>query len=150
MTEIENIRLHESLAPKFDMKIINDASGYKLLVEMLPGTLIELDSVQLDIMDERFIRHGSQGKVWSPWKFNTGASAQVSSDRSTIPEAYSLLSGRNTTNLGLELTDINLSYDSQLLRILITCKLEGYKDWHLYYGVRYPAADWKSTASNPS
>jgi hypothetical protein len=39
------------------------------------------------------VRRQGAPLVWGPWEYNTGASAQVASNRVTKPRAYSLASG---------------------------------------------------------
>lgn len=76
-----------------------------------PVTLDRLDEVTIVILDEDGVNHWGHGYsagvseeearlfVWGPWEFNTGASAQVTDNRTTRPRSYSLADGQNRDHL---------------------------------------------------
>jgi hypothetical protein len=84
-----------------------------LRVTLTSGGLDYLDEVVITILDEAGRDHWAHGLpdgvtrdqaeafVWGPWKFNTGAGAQVITSRETRPRAYSRVSGRNWDVLSL-------------------------------------------------
>jgi len=81
-----------------------------------PAGLDSLDEVVIAILDESGTNHWGHGYpngvseedalrfVWGPWQFNTGASAQVTDNRTTRPRPYSRADGQNWDRLSLERT----------------------------------------------
>jgi hypothetical protein len=78
-----------------------------------PDGLDRLDEVTIVILDESGANHWAHGYpsgvneedagrfVWGPWEFNTGASAQVTDNRTTRPRPYSRADGQNWDRLSL-------------------------------------------------
>lgn len=129
-----------------------------LRVALKPGRLERLDEVSVTILDETGSDHWAYGLpqgvtqeeaeafVWGPWEFNTGASTQVVSNRTTRPRAYSLVTGRNWDRLGLRRTqpgrwmpDNPEQWRKQQagkpIRLLFTCRRDGYEPWTVLYEV---------------
>lgn len=83
--------------------------------------------------------------VWGPWQFNTGASAQVTDNRTTRPRPYSRADGRNWDRLSLERTRpgrwMSMSPEQWKkqregpIRLQITCQLAG-EQWVLLQEIR--------------
>jgi hypothetical protein len=81
--------------------------------------------------------------VWGAWEFNTGASAQVSDNRTTRPRPYSRVNGKNWDHLSLRrtrpgrwMTGTSPSaweqqHEGKPVRLLISCRLAGYGPWFL-------------------
>jgi hypothetical protein len=110
---MEQNRRHRELTPDFDITLaVRDmaADWADLRVALSPGPCLRLDEVTLTILDEADKVHWTHGLpdgvtreeaelfVWGPWEFNTGASEQVASNRTTRPRAYSLTTGRTGTS----------------------------------------------------
>jgi hypothetical protein len=72
--------------------------------------------VTISILDEAGVDHWAHGLpervtaeeadrfVWGPWEFNTGASAQVTDNRTTWARPYSMPDGKNWDRLSLRRT----------------------------------------------
>jgi hypothetical protein len=140
----------------------NDSAD--LRVSLTGGGLEYLDEVVLTILDETGRDHWTRGLpdgvtqeqaeafVWGPWEFNTGASTQVVSNRETVPRPYSRVSGKNWDLLSLTPTrpgcwmtgtgqdDWRKQYRDHPVRLLITCRREGYEPWFVQRDVQaeYP------------
>jgi hypothetical protein len=155
VTAIEQDRRHEELTPEFDItctvkKTSDDDAD--LRVTLAGGGLDRLDEVVITILDEVGKDHWGHGLpdgvtqeeaqafVWGPWEFNTGPSAQVVSNRESRPRPYSRVSGKNWDLLGLTATRpgrwMNMpqelwrkQYRDHHVRLLITCRREGYEPW---------------------
>jgi len=154
VTVIEQDRRHEELTPEFDVTVKKTSDDEAdLRVTLNGGGLDYLDEVVITILDEVGKDHWGHGLpdgvaqeeaqsfVWGPWEFNTGASAQVVSNRETVPQPYSRVSGKNWDLLGLTATrpgrwmtgttrdQWRKQYRNHPVRLLITCRREGYEPW---------------------
>jgi hypothetical protein len=156
LAAIERARRHDELTPEFDITCtVQDTSGDSavLHVTLKPGKLERLDGVTVTIQDETRSDHWTRGLpdgvsqeeaaafVWGPFQFNTGASAQVVSNRTTRPRPYSLVTGKNWDVLGLTLTrpgrwmtatsqeDWRKQQAGKPVRLLLTCRLGEYEPW---------------------
>jgi hypothetical protein len=122
-------------------------------VALKPGALEFVDDVVITILDEAGIDRWGHGLpqgvsqerarafVWGGWEFNTGASAQVSSNRATKPLRYTLGNGKNWDRLSLSRTRPGewmsamsqeqwaKQYDKLPIRLLITCRYPGFEQW---------------------
>lgn len=138
-----------------------------MLVSLKRGNLDSLDEVTITIQDEKGSDHWRYGLpegfkeeaaafVWGPWEFNTGASQQVSSNGTTKPRAYSHVTGSNWDRLSMHRTRPGnwmtgtskeawrQQVGDQPIRLLITCRREGYEPWLLPYEVTVePPADMR-------
>jgi hypothetical protein len=111
-------RRHAELTPKFEIVCAARENGAGDQGELRltlagPAGLGVLDEVIVVILDESGTDHWAHGFpgglgeqeafrfVWGPWEFNTGASAQVSDNRTTRPRSYSLADGQNWDRLSL-------------------------------------------------
>jgi hypothetical protein len=114
-------RRHDELTPEFDISIAAGENGVgehaEMRVELTgPAGLDRLDEVTIAILDEAGVDHWAHGLpdkvtpeearrfVWGPWEFNTGASAQVTDNRTTRPRPYSRPDGKNWDRLSLTRT----------------------------------------------
>jgi hypothetical protein len=156
VTAIEQGRRHDELTPEFEVtcSVPDAAAGSAdLRVTLTGGGLDYLDEVVITILDEAGRDHWAHGLpegvtqeqaeafVWGPWKFNTGAGAQVITSRETRPRAYSRVSGKNWDVLSLTATrpghwmtgttqDIwRKQHQDHPVRLLITCRRDGYEPW---------------------
>jgi hypothetical protein len=160
MAGIERDRRHDEMTPEFEITgNARDASiGAADMRVTLTSGMDRLDSVTLTVLDDANQDHWAHGLpggisqeeaeafVWGPWEFNTGASAQVDSNRTTKPRPYDRVSGRNWDLLSLHATrpgtwmsmsqdDWQRQYVSQPMRLLITCYRDGYEPWSLLHEV---------------
>ncbi|HTP15468.1 MAG TPA: hypothetical protein VMK13_06485 [Streptosporangiaceae bacterium] len=111
-------RRHTELTPAFEIICTAGENGVgdhgELRLTLTgPAGLGMLDEVIVVILDESGTDHWAHGLpgglgeqdalrfVWGPWEFNTGASAQVSDNRTTRPRSYSLADGQNCDRLSL-------------------------------------------------
>ena len=161
MAAIERDRRHEELTPEFTVTgqargTSGDSADMRVT---LTGGIDRLDAVTVTILDDANQDHWAHGLpgglsqedaeafVWGPWEFNTGASAQVDSNRTTKRRPYDRVSGRNWDLLSLHATrpgtwmsmsqeDWVRQYLNQPLRLLITCHRDGYEPWPLPYEVK--------------
>lgn len=158
MAAIEGGRRRDELAPDFDITCVERATApdsADLRVSLKPGRLESIDDVTITILDEADRDHWARGLpdgvtqeeaeafVWGPWEFNTGASAQVISNRTTRARSYNLMTGKNWDLLGLRRTRAGhwmsaTSQDAwrkqhmdQPLRLLIRCRQAGQEPWLL-------------------
>jgi hypothetical protein len=158
----ERERRHEELTPGFVItcKERDTAPDQAFLrVALKSGRLEHLDEVIITILDEADREHWARGLpdgvtqeraeafVWGPWEFNTGASAQVVSNRTTKARHYSIVTGKNWDLLSLNRTrpghwmsstnqeKWQKQYADEPLRLLITCHREGYAPWAIPYEV---------------
>jgi hypothetical protein len=98
LAAIERDRRHDELCPGFEITCtIRDTAvtSADLHIALKPSDLGRLDEVTVTILDERGADHWAHGLpegvtqaeaeafVWGPWEFNTGASEQVVSNRTT-------------------------------------------------------------------
>jgi hypothetical protein len=114
-------RRHAELTPEFEFVLTTGGNGIGAMGELRvtltgPAGLDSLDEVVIAILDESGANHWARGYpngvseedalrfVWGPWEFNTGASAQVSDNRTTRPRPYSRADGQNWDRLSLERT----------------------------------------------
>ena len=114
-------RRHTELTPEFEIACTAGGNGTgdrgELRVTLTgPDSLNRLDEVTIVILDESGADHWGYGYptgvdedearqfVWGPWEFNTGASAQVTDNRTTRPRPYSCTDGRNWDRLSLTRT----------------------------------------------
>ncbi|HEX9355105.1 MAG TPA: hypothetical protein VF933_14985 [Streptosporangiaceae bacterium] len=111
-------RRHAELTPEFEIICtagengIGDHGELRLTLTG-PAGLDTLDEVTVVILDESGADHWAHGFpgglgekdalrfVWGPWEFNTGASAQVTNNRTTRPRPYSRTDGQNWERLSL-------------------------------------------------
>ncbi len=156
LAAIERGRRHDELAPEFELKFAETGpSSANLLVTFVGGGPGSLDEVTFTILDETGKDHWSGGLpgtltqeqaeafVWGPWEFNTAAAVQVVSNRESRPRPYSRVSGKNWDLLPLTRTrpghwmstysqqQWQEEYEDQPIRLLITCRREGYEPWTL-------------------
>ena len=111
-------RRHAELTPEFEFACTAGENGVggqsELRVTLTgPAGLDRLDEVIIVILDESGANHWGHGYpsgvseedalrfVWGPWEFNTGASAQVTGNRTTRPRPYSRADGQNWGRLSL-------------------------------------------------
>ncbi len=89
----------------------------------------------------------AQAFVWGPWEFNTGASAQVVSNRQSRERPYSRVSGKNWDLLSLTRTrpgrwmsespeEWRKRWRDKPVRLLVTCRCEGYDPWFIQCDVK--------------
>jgi hypothetical protein len=154
-TAIEDDRRHHELTPVFEAscEVAGDPGDSAKLKIALVGGIGALDEVVITIQDESGTDHWGRGLpagvtqeqaeafVWGPWEFDTGASAQVVSNRQTRPRSYSLPSGKNWNVLTLAATRAGpwmtgtapdkwrKDRRQQPIRLLLTCQREGRKPW---------------------
>jgi hypothetical protein len=156
LAAIERGRRHDELAPDFEVKFSGTGpNNANLHVKLTGGDLESLDEVTCTILDETGKDHWSGGLpgsltqeeaqafVWGPWEFNTAAATQVVSNRESRPRPYSRVSGKNWDLLPLVHTQPGrwmstysqeqwqAEYEDQPIRLLITCRREGYEPWTL-------------------
>ncbi|MHB1430636.1 MAG: hypothetical protein ACYCVZ_00750 [Streptosporangiaceae bacterium] len=167
LTAIERDRRHDELVPEFEITCTADSrlpDQATLLVKLTGDRAPVLDSVVVTILDEagqdRWGRGLPQGVgqeeaeafVWGPFEFNTGASAQVVSNRETRPRHYSRISGKNWDVLSLRATrpgrwmgkadaDWRRERKDDPLRLLLTCEREGYEPWTIQRDVKIDCSD---------
>jgi hypothetical protein len=165
-TAIESDRRHGELTPVFEARCevtggLEDSATLKIA---LTGGVDALDEVVITIQNESGTDHWGRGLppgitqeqaeafVWGPWEFDTGASAQVVSNRQTRPRPYSLLSGKNwdvpalaATRPGPWMTGTTpdkwrKDRRQHPVRLLITCRREGHSPWFVPLEVKpeYP------------
>jgi hypothetical protein len=156
LAAIERGRRHDEVAPVFDLTFTEtggeDAS---LRVTFTDGGLESLDEVTFTILDEagkdrwsgrlppRVTQEEAEAFVWGPWEFNTNASVQIATNRMSQTRAYSRVTGRNWGLLPLRRTrpghwmtgytqqQWQEEYEDHPVRLLITCRREGYEPWTL-------------------
>lgn len=155
---IERDRRHEELTPEFEITCtVRDTASDSadLWVALTGGRLERHAAVTVTILDEAGQDHWvdglpdgitpeeAQAFVWGPWEFNTGASAQVVSNRQYRERAYDRVSGKNwdLLLLGRTLPGRWMTVTSQEhwrkrwrdkpLRLLLTCRCEGYDPWFI-------------------
>ena len=98
--------------------------------------------------------------VWGPWEFNTHASVQIATNRVSQTRAYSRVTGKNWDLLPLRRTrpghwmstysqqQWQGDYEDHPVRLLITCRREGYEPWTLLQEVTTgPGPEEKKQAS---
>jgi hypothetical protein len=161
LSQIERQRRRAELTPQFEIActVYASAAGHADLRVILRGsdTLDGLDEVTIRILDERWQDHGARltpggpsaddiaKHIWGPWEFNTGASAQVADNRTTVPRSYTRTNGKDWDRLSLIPTAPPYwaamtqqqwlrRTDGQPLRLMITCRLGDYL-WELTYDV---------------
>ena len=101
LARIERQRRRSELTPQFEIicTVKADAACAHADLHVIlrgPDTLDRLDEVIIRILDERWQDHGARltpagpsaediaKHVWGPWEFNTGASAQVADNQTTL------------------------------------------------------------------
>lgn len=151
---IEEGRRHDELTPVFEITCTAEsaaANSATLRVILASGGVERLDEVTITIQDETGSDHWARGLpdgvtqeeaeafVWGQWEFNTGASAQVDSNRTTRPRSYSLVTGKNWDVLSLRRTrpgrwmdgtspqEWHRQQTSKPVRLLLTCRRDGWK-----------------------
>jgi hypothetical protein len=160
LASIERGRRHDEIAPVFDLKFAetggDDAS---LRVTLAGGGLERLDEVTFTILDEagkehwsgrlppRLTQEEAEAFVWGPWEFNTNASVQIATNRMSQTRAYSRVTGKNWDLLPVSRTRPGQwmstysqqqwqdDYEDHPIRLLITCRREGYEPWTLLHEV---------------
>ena len=161
LAAIERGRRHDEVTPEFEITCRERGTSpgsTDMRVSLKRGKLDSLDEVTITIQDEAgrdHWRHGlpdrfeeeAKAFVWGPWEFNTGASAQVISNRATITRPYSHVTGKNWDLLSMTRTrpgswmtgtseeDWRRQTADQPIRLLIACRREGYEPWLLPYEV---------------
>lgn len=166
---IEQDRRHDELAPQFGITCMvkKGTDDWADLRVTLTGGLERLDEVVISILDETDMDHWSHGLpdgvtqeqaeafVWGPWEFNTGASAQVVSNRESQPRPYSRISGKNWDLLSLRATrpghwmtgtsqnQWRSQYVFHPIRLIIVSRREGYEPWVVQRDVKvnYPRTE---------
>jgi hypothetical protein len=160
LAAIERDRRHDELAPAFELRFTETSGDHaNVLVTLTGGRLESLDEVTFTILDETGKDHWVRGLpdgltqdeaqafVWGPWEFNTAASVQVVSNRESRRRPYSRVSGKNwdllpltRTRPGRWMSSITQErwqgeYADQPIRLLVTCRREGYEPWALLHEV---------------
>lgn len=160
LTAIERERRHTELMPVFKFTLeegqVGVADRGELAVELVgPSGLDYLDEVTIRILDEAGQDHWRRGLpdgvseadaalfVWGPWEFNTGASADVSDNRTTRPRGYSRVDGKNWDRLSLTRTrpgswmattpEAWRREQPGPVRLSVTCRRDPYEPWFLLY-----------------
>jgi hypothetical protein len=156
LAAIERDRRHDELAPEFAMKFTATAEDRaNLLVTLTGGRMDRLDEVTVTILDETGKDHWGGGLptnvtqdeaaafVWGPWEFLTAAAVQIASNRESRPRPYVRPNGKNWDLLPLTRTRPGRwmstysqeqwqgDFEGQPIRLLITCRREGYEPWML-------------------
>jgi len=161
LASIERGRRHDEVTPEFEVTCRERGTATDsadMRVSLKRGKLEGLDEVTVTIQDEadrdhwrsglpdRF-REEAEAFVWGPWEFNTGASAQVISNRTTKPRPYSHVTGKNWDRLSMTRTrpgswmtgtsqeDWRRQTGDQPIRLLITCRRQGYEPWLVPYEI---------------
>ena len=156
LAAIERDRRRDELTPEFDITCtVRDTSTdtADMHVALRPGRLERLDEVTITILDETGADHWARGLpggitqeeaeafVWGGWEFNTGASKQVVSNRTTRVRPYSLVTGKNWDVLSLRRTRPGHwmsattqeawreQHEDRPIRLLFTCRRDGYEPW---------------------
>ncbi|MCW2688741.1 MAG: hypothetical protein JWR37_3631 [Mycobacterium sp.] len=163
LTAIERGRRHSELTPEFEISCATDVNGApdhgELVLTLVgPTGLDHLDEVTVRVLDETGQDHWGRGLpdgvseedaalfVWGPWEFNTGASKQVSDNRTTRPRLYSRVDGKNWDRLALRRTKPGHWMSDRAperwrhkhpgpLRISITCRRDPYEPWFLLHEI---------------
>jgi hypothetical protein len=159
LARIEEQRRRAELTPEFDITATTTGGFAELRITLRgPDTLDRLDEVVVRILNERWTDHGGRltaggpsaediaKHVWGPWEFNTGASAQVSDNRTTVPRSYFRETGKDWDRLGLIPTSAPYwtaltqqqwlrQRDGEPVRLLLSCRLGEYR-WELPCDVR--------------
>ena len=162
LAQIERQRRPSELTPQFEITcdVQATAAGHADLRVILrgPDTLDTLDEVTIRILDERWQDHGARvtpggpsaediaKHVWGPWEFNTGASAQVADNQTTLARPYSRKTGRDWDCFslvpsappywasGMTAQQWLRHHDGQPIRLMVSCRLGDYR-WELPYDV---------------
>lgn len=106
LAAIERGRRHDEVTPEFEITCRErgtSGDSADMRVSLMRGKLEGLDEVSITILDETGRDHWGRGLpdrftkeaaafVWGPWEFNTGASAQVISNRTARAQPYSRVS----------------------------------------------------------
>jgi hypothetical protein len=151
---IEHGRRHDEMTPQFDLECEprgGDSNNVILRVILKEGGVDRLDEATITILDDDQADHWARGLpqgvsreeadafVWGGWEFDTAASAQVVSNRTSRPRPYSLADGKNWDHLSLTRTrparwmtgtgpdQWQSQYDDKPIRLSITCCLEGHE-----------------------
>jgi hypothetical protein len=159
---LDSQRRHAELTPQFEIICTAGDNGVEDHGELRlaltgPVGLDRLDEVTVAILDEAGADHwahgfptgvseeDARGFVWGPWEFNTGASAQVTDNRTTRPRPYSRSDGKNWDRLSLERTGpghwMEMSHEQWQMRcegpirLQITCQRGG-EQWILLHEVK--------------
>jgi len=161
LAQIEKARRRAELTPEFETTGSAAHGGRAFLRVILrgPDTLDRLDEVVIRILDERWKDHSGQltaggpsaediaKHVWGPWEFDTGASAQVADNQTTLPRAYSRETGKDWDYLalipsappywatGMTQQQWLRRHDGQPVRLLLSCRLDDHR-WELPYDVQ--------------
>jgi hypothetical protein len=163
MAAIEPDRRHDELKPVFEItfRVRGTAiDSADMRATLAGGGMDRLDAVTVTILDDSDADHWSRGLpdgvtqqqaeafVWGAWEFNTGASDQVDSNRTTKPRAYNRVNGRNWDLLsmnatrpgrwmgGMDQARWQAQYAGKPVRLLIMCYRGGYEPWALPHEVR--------------
>lgn len=162
---LDSQRRHDELTPEFDISIAAGQNGVGEHAHMQvtltgPDGLDRLDEVTIAILDEAGKDHWAYGLpdkvsaedarqfVWGPWEFNTGASVQVTDNRTTRARPYSRPDGKNRDRLSLTRTRPGHWMGAMTLeqwqreqdgpiRLQITCR-RGDDQWVLLREVKVP------------
>jgi hypothetical protein len=163
LVAIERGRRHEELKPEFDIMCNRqDREHAELRIELTGGTLDTWDEVTVTILDEAdkerwgarlpadVSQQEAEAFVWGAWEFLEAAAMQILSNRQSKPRPYSRPSGKNWDRLPLTptrpgrwMTTVNQEqwqeeFVGKPIRLLITCRCEGYDPWHLLREVDVP------------
>jgi hypothetical protein len=163
---IERHRRRGELTPQFTItatirETSPDTADLRVILSG-PDELEWLDPVTIRILDERWRDHGTSTLaggptpeqvakiVYGPWEFNPGASAQVVSNRETVPRRYER-SRRDWDLLALQparppawASSVTpqqwlQQFAGQPIRLLLSCQ-HGEYTWHLPHDV-YPVKE---------
>src|SRR5664280_478163 len=120
MAALEQDRRHGELTPTFQITCAEKPNSTGLYADLhlrlTDGDLERLDEMTVTILNDTSQDHWAHGLpenvtqeqaeafVWGPWEFNTGASEQVISNRTSRPRPYSLVSGKDWDLLSLHRT----------------------------------------------
>jgi hypothetical protein len=155
---IERDRRHEELTPQFEITrtikaIASDSAD--LWVELIGGPVERHAAVSVTIQDEVGQDHwgrglpggvaaeGAEAFVSGPWEFNTGAGEQVVSNRQSRERPFDQVSGKNWELLsltrmrpgrwmtGTSQDQWRKQWRDKPVRLLLTCRCEGYDPWFI-------------------
>lgn len=165
LASIEASRRYDEETPEFEIKIVRRSTAFDHAdLEIKLTKPAQLDEVIIRILDEANVDHWACGLpdgvtreqadlfVWGPWEFNSGASQQVMDTRTSRPRRYSRVTGKDTEAFDLIKTRAGhwMGGTAQEgwerehegpVRLLLECRVEGRKSWHVRYDVSVPKAD---------
>lgn len=157
LVAIEQDRRHDELTPQFVITCTvreNSSDSADLRVTLTGGRLERHAAVTVTILDDDEEDHWAGGLpggmtyeeaqvfVWGPWEFDTGARAQVVSNRESRPRPLDRASGKNwlllpltRTRPGRWMSDTPDQWDRQWrdkpVRVLVIWRRDGYDPWFI-------------------